>query len=205
MHEVVDLVEKSFANVVQGARDSIKEDNVIEYIALMEYYHINDIVAAPASCLGGNLTAYRVCDLYFDTVRSVFGGKKLSFHLGLEMICNLGSSYAFVSFEEVFGDWEGFNNVKNLPYHQLNDPKLLDELRQRGAHLVATGLAPAYREYRSSCFFAHGSTGRGMGSGGSSAVTSQLESSGRMMVDTKRGVALGAVLVLCYLLPFEIS
>ena len=82
------------------------------------------------------------------------------------MVISLGDCYAFVSFEEPLGDWEGTQRVANLPYHVLDvssEAKHLAEIRDRGEQVLKIGFDPAYRSYREQCFFGHGAMGRGTG------------------------------------------
>jgi hypothetical protein len=186
LDEMISTIESAYSYLIQPARASIEADRNVEYTGLLEYYHVGDHVVAPASPLGGAPVVYRVCDCYYDSVRSVFGGKKLSFHLALECIVNLGDAYVFVSFDEIIGDWEGLQLLKNLPYQHLTEGEK-GLLTERGTKVLALGLEAQYREYRSSCFFAHGAS-KG---GASSAASAQLAASGRIVVDTARGIALG--------------
>jgi hypothetical protein len=104
---------------------------------------------------------------------------------------------AFVSFEEVLGDWEGAQNVANLPYRVLDLKKeaaLVESLRVRGAELLALGHEPAYRTYSEPCFFAHGSMAHAAASSKLAAFTRSARDAkdtkqkrtdtGRLVVDT---------------------
>eukprot|EP00808_Paulinella_micropora_P022351 g17669.t1 len=164
-----------------AARKNITEFKQIEYLQLFEYYRVGDVVKAPASSLGSTPVLYRVCDAYYESVRSLMGPRKLSFHLGLEYIATLGDAYAFVSFEVIMGDWEQAQALDKLAYVKVErEGKEIDGYTERGQHLLSLGLAPTYRAYRGSCFFAHGAR-----------KAADVSDNGRLVVDTTRGLALG--------------
>jgi hypothetical protein len=92
------IEDDAYGSSVHPARRVLASDGMLEYRSLFEYYHVNDVVVAPASPLGGAQVAYRVCDVFFNKLRSIFGGQKLSFHLALEWYVALRRSHTALAF-----------------------------------------------------------------------------------------------------------
>lgn len=180
LDDLVECLEDAFH--VSAMRESIAAYSTIEYGQLLEYYRVGDIVKSSVATLGSSQVLYRVCDAYYESVRSIMGQRKLSFHIGLEYIATLGDNFAYVSFDQIIGDWEGAQQLDHLPYARVDvDGQEFDRMTKRGQRVLDLGLTPTYRTYRGPCFFAHGVVSRG----------TNLSEDGRMMVDTVRGMTMG--------------
>lgn len=188
--EIIRFLETEYPDHVAGARASLKEDSSVTYLGLQELYHIGDTVLSELGSLGGTRVAYRVCDVYYDTQRSMFGNSKKVFHLALEFIGAVGDDFVVVSFEEVLDDWQAVRSVNALPYVPVSTAAELEPLSRRGATAAELSQGHHYRRYTAGCFFAHRAP-RGTSSSAPQPSASVLASSGKIVVDAIRGLMLG--------------
>eukprot|EP00457_Paulinella_chromatophora_P001234 gb/GEZN01001236.1/.p1 GENE.gb/GEZN01001236.1/~~gb/GEZN01001236.1/.p1 ORF type:complete len:989 (-),score=167.77 gb/GEZN01001236.1/:238-3177(-) len=179
LKQLIEILEDVYQ--CEAARQSIETYKQVEYLQLFEYYRVGDVVKAPAPSLGSTPVLYRVCDAYYESVRSLMGPRKLSFHMGLEYIATLGDCFGFVAFDVIIGDWEQAQALDKLPYVRVEpESEEMQAMIARGNRVLDLGLQPTYRCYRGACFFAHGAR-----------KGADVSDNGRMVIDTARGLLLG--------------
>jgi hypothetical protein len=179
LDELVAVIEWAWRDVIGAARESIGKGQV-SYRGLMELFQIGSVVRGASSSLGGADVAYRVLDVYYSTMRSMFGGKKFVFTIACEFVVNVGQ-FVMASFEEKLEEFDGERELVTLPFQLL---KQYDEFVARGNALAQMGIESAFRAYRAGSFFAHRrDTDR-------SSMFSQV-GAGRCVVDNVRGIMLG--------------
>jgi hypothetical protein len=187
LDELIQTIEWVWRDVIQPARESLASARQIPYRALMEAFPIGSFVIGQAGGLAGAPVAYRVMDSYMSSQRSMFGGTKYNFTVGLEFVVNFGEHFCVCAFEEKIEEYEGDRDVSTLPLVPLS-VRPLDgpTLQRRGKDVAALGTAPVYRAYSSGSFFAHRSA-----RDGSAAAGLHQAGAGRCMVDNERGLLLG--------------
>lgn len=179
LDELVAVIEWAWRDVIGAARESITKGQV-SYRGLMELFQIGSVVRGASSSLGGADVAYRVLDVYYSTMRSMFGGKKFVFTIACEFVVNVGQ-FVMASFEEKLEEFEGERELVTLPFQLL---ERREEFVARGNTLAQMGVESAFRAYRAGSFFAHRrDTDR-------SSMFSQV-GAGRCVVDNVRGIMLG--------------
>eukprot|EP01122_Echinamoeba_exundans_P011219 TRINITY_DN4388_c0_g2_i1.p1 TRINITY_DN4388_c0_g2~~TRINITY_DN4388_c0_g2_i1.p1 ORF type:complete len:956 (+),score=202.74 TRINITY_DN4388_c0_g2_i1:242-3109(+) len=186
---LIQSIEWVWRDSIQPARESLASTAAgqIAYRALMEAFPIGSYVIGQAGGLAGAPVAYRVIDSYMSSQRSMFGGTKFNFTLGLEFVVNFGEHFCVCAFEEKIEEYEGDRDLSTLPLVPLNArPHDGPVLQRRGKDVAALGTAPVYRAYSSGSFFAHRSA-----RDGSAAAGLHQAGAGRCMVDNERGLLLG--------------
>jgi hypothetical protein len=113
----VAVIEWAWRDVIGAARESIGKGQV-SYRGLMELFQIGSVVRGASSSLGGADVAYRVLDVYYSTMRSMFGGKKFVFTIACEFVVNVGQ-FVMASFEEKLEEFEGERELVTLPFQLL--------------------------------------------------------------------------------------
>ena len=114
-----------------------------------------------------------VLQSWYQVQQTLFGPEK-SFHMELEFLAHLGSSFALVNFQEVMSAFKGIRRLDSLFYETVT-PKMLERLHQRGAKYREAATSSPYVQYARGSFFAHGRAKHATLSGG------------RVMLDTRRG------------------
>ncbi|KAI9028651.1 P-loop containing nucleoside triphosphate hydrolase protein [Hyaloraphidium curvatum] len=156
----------------------------ITFEALGELY-VPGTAVAGATGLGGVQAGFFVVESYYDVKRTLMGFEK-GFHLVLEFVVAVGAEhFAVVRFEEVLSGWQGVRArpLGDLAYVPMNEA---DQARfeERGLAYSRYGIGgPAFVQYDSGTFFIHGGAKK---QGGLAA-----SGSGRLMLDTARGIQLG--------------
>ena len=115
-----------------------------------------------------------VLQSWYQVQQTLFGPEK-SFHMELQFLAHLGSSFALVNFQEVMSAYKGVRRLDSLFYVAMTE-KMEEKLHQRGQKYRNAATSSPYVQYSRGSFFAHG---RG--------VKHANLSSGRVMLDTKRG------------------
>ena len=109
MDEVITMIEDHYRRIIEDARQSLENDACVPYKGLLELYKIGSFVVGPGPA--GMRVAFRVIDAYYDTQRSLFGGRKFFFKLGLSFLINVGKEFAVCNFEEDFEEFMGYRPV----------------------------------------------------------------------------------------------
>lgn len=185
--ELIHTIEWVWKDVIEPSRVSLASTRQVSYRALMEAFPIGSVVVGQAGGLAGAPVAYRIIDSYMSTQRSMFGGSKFMFTLGLEFVVNFGEHFCVCAFEEKIEEFEGDRDLTTLPVVPLSARSHdAPVFRKRGKDVAALGVKPVYRTYSSGSFFAHRSARDG-------AATAGLHQAGagRAMVDNERGLMLG--------------
>jgi hypothetical protein len=184
----ISALEIEFTEQITLARNAVENGLPVEHMGLMEVFAIGSLVQSRnVGALGGINVVLRVIDAYYEPMRSMFGGRKYSFRLGLETLVALGGEFVAVAFEAILEEWEGARALEDLVFVPVRGP--LDEtVKQRGKVAAALGTAPAHRHYEPGSFFPH--LGKQNTIGGASSAHSK-SASGRVMVDSRRGLELG--------------
>ncbi|KAI8614036.1 P-loop containing nucleoside triphosphate hydrolase protein, partial [Chytriomyces sp. MP71] len=188
--ELVACIEDQNRDTIASHRAAIEHGSV-EFEALGELFTPGRIVAGPTSLGLGVTAAYRVHTSWFEEKKTMFRMEQL-FKMRLETIVPFGRYYALIQFEEVYSGWTGAK-VKALeelgvaiPVNAGTDlEKVLIERGSKCVKILARGAdqdAPSFLQYNSSSFILHGGSKRGL-------VPSA--SSGRIVIDSERGLLLG--------------
>eukprot|EP01113_Clastostelium_recurvatum_P000537 TRINITY_DN10243_c0_g1_i4.p1 TRINITY_DN10243_c0_g1~~TRINITY_DN10243_c0_g1_i4.p1 ORF type:complete len:1001 (+),score=266.51 TRINITY_DN10243_c0_g1_i4:133-3135(+) len=179
---LIGVIEWAWRDVISAAREAIPNGQV-SYRGLMEFYSIGQLVSGQSGSLGGTHCCYRVVDVYFSTMRSMYsGGKKFVFTIAVEFVIGLGQ-FVMAAFEEKMEEFEGERDVASLPFRVVaaGSPDL-EAFTRRGAHVAALGTGSVYRAYRTGTFFPHRREGD---------RTFHASGAGRAMIDNARGLMLG--------------
>eukprot|EP00121_Abeoforma_whisleri_P013512 Awhi_evm1s12466 len=191
VEQLLSLLEKEYeSDITKGvsARNFIHVP--IPYMALQEIYHIGDIVTTKEiGALGGVCIGLLVIDSYYEPYRSLVGGRKFSFRLQLEAVLPISGEFVSVRFTHIFEEWKGEKLISQLPFQRCleGSPEHL-ELIERSFHVESINTSTySYHHYPASCFFPHL---KGNSLGAASSGNSQ-RCSGRLVVDSARGIELG--------------
>ncbi|CAE7497540.1 ATAD3B [Symbiodinium sp. CCMP2592] len=114
-----------------------------------------------------------VLQSWYQQQQTLFGPEK-SFHMELEFLAYLGSSFALVNFQEVMSAYKGVRRLDSLFYIAMTS-QVLEKLHQRGKKYRDAAMSSPYVQYSRGSFFAHGRAKHATLSGG------------RVMLDTQRG------------------
>eukprot|EP00439_Symbiodinium_sp_Y106_P057526 s1271_g8.t1 len=114
-----------------------------------------------------------VLQSWYQQQQTLFGPEK-SFHMELEFLAYLGSSFALVNFQEVMFAYKGVRRLDSLFYIAMTS-QMLEKLHQRGKKYRDAAMSSPYVQYSRGSFFAHGRAKHATLSGG------------RVMLDTQRG------------------
>ena len=114
-----------------------------------------------------------VLQSWYQVQQTLFGPEK-SFHMELEFLAFLGSSFALVNFQEVMSTFKGVRRLDSLFYMAMTD-QMMAKLHQRGIKYLAAATNSPYVQYQRGSFFAHGRAKHATLSGG------------RVMLDTQKG------------------
>lgn len=186
-------VERLFAKDIAEARLLIAQQS-ITFDALQELYRPGTIVTSMTACT--ERAAFRVVHGFYEERRMVFGVEK-SFHLQMEYVAVVGEAeVAVVPFEEVLSGWTGARarSILDLGYVPATEAQV-QQYDARGALYEQYSMnGRAFLRHNAGSFFIHGSGSsrqQQQGQMSTSAVSAQLASDGRIMVDCARGSALG--------------
>eukprot|EP00290_Baffinella_frigidus_P029199 CAMPEP_0180223982 /NCGR_PEP_ID=MMETSP0987-20121128/21777_1 /TAXON_ID=697907 /ORGANISM="non described non described, Strain CCMP2293" /LENGTH=1030 /DNA_ID=CAMNT_0022186659 /DNA_START=27 /DNA_END=3119 /DNA_ORIENTATION=- len=188
---LISALETEFHALVQGGRAAVADNAPIAYMALQELYPVGAIVTSTmVGGIGGTLVALRIADAHYEPLRSLFGGRKYSYHIMLETVVAMAGEFVGVRFEHIFEEWTGGKEIGILPYKILHpsDTSILKDLEARADKLGKLGGGEHhYRRYPAGCFFPKVNAS----SMGGSSSRDRQSAGGRLIVDTRRGLELG--------------
>ncbi|KAL2919506.1 hypothetical protein HK105_201153 [Polyrhizophydium stewartii] len=190
LDELLALGESLYAEELAAARELIASGKVV-FEALAELYRPGEAVCGVTS-LGGTLASFRVAESYFDVKRTLMGFEKV-FHVVLEFVASMGEHFAVVRFEEVMSGWLGVRArpISEMSYAPLSAADAAYFERRGEAYAKYGAAGASFLRHSAGSFFPHSTSASKAGGGGALLGSARTNASGRIMVDTARGIQLG--------------
>lgn len=179
---LVEALEQHMPNREQHLEDIARGS--CEFAGLGESYRPGAQVTTYPDGLGGSALGLTVKQSWYREQQTLFG-PKLEFHMEFEFLASIGDSMARIVFQDVYSHYNGHRSLASLPYAPML-ANIADQLAKRGARYCEVAVGNSYVGYLAGAFLP-------MAKAGQAAAKAQgaLHSSGRIMLDTERGLKLG--------------
>lgn len=170
LDELIQTVEGEIEDL-ESLREEIDSGHV-QFTALAEVFTPGKKVFMQVEGLSEPV-GMTVLQSWYQQQQTLFGPEK-SFHMELEFLAYLGSSFALVNFQEVMSAYKGVRRLDSL-FYIATTSQMMEKLHQRGKKYRDAAMSSPYVQYSRGSFFAHG------------RAKHATLSAGRVMLDTQRG------------------
>ena len=197
LNELISVIEKEYAVVVDQAKTAVSEGGSIAYLGLQELYKIGSVVTTRSiPGLGGLLTSLKVVDCVYEPIRSLMGSLRYSFRVTFETIMFVGQHFIAIPFTEMFGEWKNAKDINSLPFSPLQKDNNGHHCSWVGDRLKMLNILRgdqesfSYMEYPAGSFFPSLGGRKNKSSGAASSSVMRV-APGQVIVDVKTGLNLG--------------